>query len=708
MVKKKTSSPKLKERRGKNLVIVESPAKARTLEKFLGPDYKVAACGGHIRDLPASRLGVDIEKDFAPTYVTIKGKNKILKNLKKLAKDAKTIFLAPDPDREGEAIAWHLKYLLKEDEKIKRIEFNEITKGAIQDAVKHPRKIDIKRVDAQQGRRILDRLVGYKLSPLLWKKVRKGLSAGRVQSIAVRLICEREKEIKDFNPQEYWSITAELNKDSKTFLAKLMLKDVIQNKEAADKIFNACKDASYLVKKVTKKEQKRNPSAPFITSTLQQEASRRLGFSARKTMTLAQQLYEGIDIKGEGHVGLITYMRTDSVRIAQTALTEARKYIESAFGKDYLPEKPRTYRTKKSAQDAHEAIRPTSAMRDPSLLKDSLGPDQFKLYVLVWRRFVACQMSSAILDKTAVEISAAKYRFRANGSIIKFKGFIELYTEAKEDREGKEAPEEKDETLPNLDDGDTLALEKLLPKQHFTEPPPRFNEASLIRELEAKGIGRPSTYAPIIATIDSRGYIQREGRVFVPTELGTTTNGLLVKFFPTIMEVQFTAQMENELDAILAGKTDYITILKQFYGPFAENLDNAHKNMKSVKKEIKTDEICPTCGKNLVIRSGRYGDFYACSGFPACRFTRAIIKSIGIKCPKCDGEIIQRRSRRGKIFYGCSKYPKCTEAYWYKPTGNKCDKCGSMLLIKQLKSGEVVFCSSKTCDNSKGINKPEQ
>lgn len=692
----------------KNLIIVESPAKARTLEKFLGPDYKVVACGGHIRDLPASRLGVDIENDFAPTYVTIKGKNKIIKNLKKLASDAKTIFLAPDPDREGEAIAWHLKHLLKEDEKIKRIEFHEITKGAIQDAVKHPRTIDINRVDAQQGRRILDRLVGYKLSPLLWKKVRKGLSAGRVQSVAVRLICEREQEIKAFNPQEYWSVTAELNKDNKSFSAKLVLKDTIKDKETADKIYEACKNASFVVKKVTKKEQKRNPSAPFITSTLQQEASRRLGFSARKTMTLAQQLYEGIDTKEEGHVGLITYMRTDSVRIAQTALDEARKYIESTFGKEYLPEKPIAYRSKKSAQDAHEAIRPTSAMRDPGVLKDSLGPDQFKLYVLIWRRFVSCQMASAILDKTGVEITASKYNFKANGSIIKFNGFMELYIEAKEDREGKEVPEEKDETLPNLNAEDQLALEKLLPKQHFTEPPPRFNEASLIRELEAKGIGRPSTYAPIIATIDSRGYIQREGRVFVPTELGVTTNGLLVEYFPTIMEIQFTAHMENQLDEILSGKNDYISILKQFYGPFAENLDNAHKNMKSVKKEIQTDELCPDCKKNLVIRSGRFGDFYACSGFPTCRFTRAIIKSIGVKCPKCEGEIIQRRSRRGKIFYGCSSYPKCTEAYWYKPTGNKCDKCGSMLLIKQLKSGEVVFCSKKECDNSKGTNKEEQ
>ncbi|NQU17669.1 MAG: type I DNA topoisomerase [Candidatus Saganbacteria bacterium] len=688
----------------KNLVIVESPAKARTLEKFLGPDFKVAACGGHIRDLPASRLGVDVEKNFTPTYVTIKGKNKILKNLKKLAADSKTIFLAPDPDREGEAIAWHLKYLLDQESKIKRIEFHEITKEAILRAVKHPRKIDLKRVDAQQGRRILDRLVGYKLSPLLWKKVRKGLSAGRVQSIAVRLICEREKEIREFKPEEYWSILADLKKEEKSFQAKLVLKEVLPNKLAADTIYNSCKDAQYVVKKVVRKEQKRNPASPFITSTLQQEASRRLGFSARKTMTIAQQLYEGVDLKDEGHVGLISYMRTDSVRIAQSAILEVRKYIEQTFGANYLPEKPRVFRTKKSAQDAHEAIRPTSSVRDPNTIKDLLEPDQLKLYSLIWKRFVACQMASAILDKTAVDITASKYNFKANGSIIKFKGFIELYTEAKEDHEGKEAPQEQDETLPDLAEGDILGLEKLTPRQHFTEPPPRFNEASIIRELEAKGIGRPSTYAPIIATIDGRGYIIREGRVFKPTELGIATNGLLVKFFPQVLDVQFTAHMEEQLDEILAGKTDYITILTEFYGPFAKNLANAYDNMETIKKEIQTDEICPECKKNLVIRSGRYGDFFACSGFPECRFTRAIIKPSGVKCPKCGGDILERRSRRGKIFYGCGSYPKCKEAYWYKPVGKSCPSCGSMLLTKMLKSGEVTFCSKKECPNAKGIN----
>ncbi|MFC1496830.1 type I DNA topoisomerase, partial [Candidatus Margulisiibacteriota bacterium] len=650
----------------KHLVIVESPAKARTLEKFLGPGYKVAACGGHIRDLPASRIGVDVDNNFAPTYVTIKGKSKIIKNLEKLAKASDTIFLAPDPDREGEAIAWHLSHLIDSAAKTKRIEFNEITREAVQRAVKNPRKIDMNRVDAQQGRRILDRLVGYKLSPLLWKKVRKGLSAGRVQSISVKLICEREKEINDFTPEEYWSISARLQKEdvAASFWSKLSTKEIIPNKTAADIIFEVCKNSPFKVKKITKKEQKRNPAPPFITSTLQQEASRRLGFSPRKTMTIAQQLYEGIELSGEGSVGLITYMRTDSVRIANSALADVRKYIEDNFGKPYLPEKPRHYKTKKSAQDAHEAIRPTRAPRDPETIKTSLNSDQLKLYSLIWKRFIACQMASAIMDKTSINISADKHIFKASGSIIKFNGFITLYTEAQEDKEGKVATQEQEAILPELTEGETLKLEELLPKQHFTEPPPRFNEASLIRELEQKGIGRPSTYAPIIATIEDRGYIRREGRVFFPTELGTTTNGLLVQHFPKIMDVQFTAQLEDELDAVVAGKMKYEQTLKEFYEPFAANLSKAYIDMKSVKKEIPTDEICPTCGKNLLIRSGRYGDFYACSGFPDCRFTKPLIKKSGIKCPKCSGDILERRSRRGKIFYGCSNYPKCKEAYW--------------------------------------------
>ncbi|OGC03363.1 DNA topoisomerase I [candidate division WOR-1 bacterium RIFOXYA12_FULL_43_27] len=678
----------------KNLVIVESPAKAKTLEKFLGEGYKVLACGGHVRDLPASRLGVDVEKNFQPTYITIKGKTKIIKGLKEQADKATTIFLAPDPDREGEAIAWHLKYLLENEAKIKRIEFHEITKEAVQYAVAHPRKIDQPRVDAQQGRRILDRLVGYKLSPLLWQKVRKGLSAGRVQSIAVRIICEREKEIQDFKAQEYWSLTALLNKQGHPFSARLVTKEDLPPKGLVDKAFNDCKDAKFIVKKIVQKEQKRNPSPPFITSTLQQDASRKLGFSARKTMTLAQQLYEGIEIKGEGSVGLITYMRTDSVRIAASALEEVRGYISKTFGADFLPEKARTFKTKKSAQDAHEAIRPTYVAKNPEAVADSLDAEQLKLYTLIWKRFVASQMAHAVLDKTAVDIDSAHHLFKANGSVVKFNGFMELYSEA--DPPAGEAGD-KEETLPVLVEGEEVGLKELLPKQHFTEPLPRYNEASLIKELEAKGIGRPSTYAPIMHTIEDRGYVRREGRVFFPTELGIVTNGLLVKHFPRIMDIQFTAHMEDELDEIVAGKMKYPDVLKEFYDPFAEDLDLAYKNMEKVKKEVMTDEICPTCGKNLVIRSGRFGEFYACSGFPECRFTKALLKSIGIKCPKCGGEIVVRRSRRGKVFYGCGNYPKCTEAYWYKPTGKTCPTCGNMLLVKTLKSGEVTFCGNKDC-----------
>ena len=684
----------------KNLVIVESPAKARTLEKFLGQGYRVSACGGHVRDLPTARLGVDIKDNFSPSYIIIKGKKKIITTLQKQAESSQVIYLAPDPDREGEAIAWHLKNLLDQEPKIKRIEFNEITREAVQRAIKHPREIDMKRVDAQQGRRILDRLVGYKLSPLLWKKVRKGLSAGRVQSIAVRLICEREKEVQQFKPQEYWSITAQLAKDqpeAKHFFAKFQSKEIVPDQASAQKIYDECKGASFVVRKITKKEQKRNPAPPFITSTLQQEASRRLGFSARKTMTIAQQLYEGVEIKDEGSVGLITYMRTDSVRIAQSAILEARSYIEKKFGRQFLPEKPRHYRTKKTAQDAHEAIRPTRAARDPDQLKDSLSVDQLKLYTLIWKRFIACQMAQAVVFKTSADISAASHAFRATGSTIKFNGFIELYTEAKEDREGQETVPEQENILPELSEGEILKLLELSPKQHFTEPPPRYNEASLIRELEQKGIGRPSTYAPIIATIEDRHYVKREGRVFYPTELGETTNSLLVEHFPRIMDLQFTAHLEDELDDIVAGKIGYIDVLKEFYDGFAENLSRAYLEMKKVKKEIPTEEVCPDCGKKLVIRSGRYGDFYACNGFPKCRFTKPLIKSSGVKCPKCGGEILERRSRRGKIFYGCSNYPSCKEAYWYKPSGELCPQCGSMLVFKELKSGTVIDCSSKTC-----------
>ncbi len=730
----------------KKLVIVESPAKARTLEKFLGKDFSVKACGGHVRDLPAKRLGVDVEKDFEPKYVLIKGKSSIIKHLKDAAKKAAIVFLAPDPDREGEAIAWHLMALLPGG-KVKRIEFNEITKNAVEAAVKHPRDIDLKRVNAQQARRILDRLVGYKISPLLWKKIRKGLSAGRVQSVAVRLICDREKEIEAFKPKEYWSITASLSPKEREeiFQAKLIEKSGkkinIGNENTAEKITNELEKAVFNIGKINRREQRRNPAPPFTTSTLQQEAARKLGFRARKTMIIAQQLYEGVEIKGEGSLGLITYMRTDSVRIAKSAQAEARKYIEKEYGQNFLPKEPRIYKKKKQAQDAHEAIRPTSSFRRPEGISDSLTSDQLKLYGLIWSRFIASQMASAIIDLVSIDISAADYTFRATGSSIKFDGFMRAYIEEKD---YKTEEEEKPQILPSLAEGESLELKELLPKQHFTQPPPRYTEASLVKELEQKGIGRPSTYAPILGTITSRGYVIREGRTLKPTELGTLVTEQLLKHFPTIMDIRFTAHMEDDLDDIVAGKMEWIDALKEFYEPFSKTLERAKVEMKKIKKEKMTSEICPKCGKNLMIRQGRYGDFLACSGFPKCRFTKSlpsevdkqvkghekcekcgkpmtlkssrygtflactgypkcknikpILKEIGVKCPKCGGELVERRSKRGRLFYGCSNWPKCKFATWNKPLPAKCPKCGSLLVEKKQKDKTVKKCSSKTCD----------
>ena len=704
-------------------MIVESPAKARTLKKFLGKDFEIEACGGHVRDLPRKTLGVKIEKDFEPTYQIIKGKEKIIKGLKTAAQTAELVFLAPDPDREGEAIAWHLKALLGEDGKVKRIEFNEITKEAVTQAVKLPREIDMARVNAQQARRILARLVGYKISPLLWKKVRKGLSAGRVQSVAVRLICEREEQIKKFKAEEYWDILAQLStREKEEFLAKLTAKGeealgvrpkekgrVISSETEAKKILKELEGARYRVTKIEKKEQKRHPSPPFITSTLQQEAARKLGFSAKRTMVLAQKLYEGIDLKGEGRIGLITYMRTDSVRLAEEAEKAVRKYIAEVFGKEYLPPQPQRYKKKKQAQDAHEAIRPTSVLRHPEKIKESLKPDELKLYDLIWKRFIACQMKSAVFDQTAVNIQANHYRFRATGSVLKFDGFIKVYLESEDEGEG----EEKAGTLPLLKEGEELSLLSLSPEQHFTQPPPRYNEASLVKELEKRGIGRPSTYAPILSTVQERGYVEKEGKALKPTEIGITTNRLLVKHFPRIMDIKFTAHMEDDLDDIVAEKMEWAEALKEFYEPFAKALAEAEVKMEKVKKEIKTKELCPKCGKIMVIRQGRYGDFLACSGYPKCKFTKTlpeeeskalvgqekcekcgrpmtlkhsrygdflactgypkcknikpILKKIGAKCPKCGGELVERRTRKGKLFYGCSNYPKCEFATWQKP-----------------------------------------
>ncbi|MGB9612773.1 MAG: type I DNA topoisomerase, partial [Candidatus Margulisiibacteriota bacterium] len=601
----------------KNLVIVESPAKARTIEKFLGKEYEVEACGGHVRDLPPRSLGVNIGKNFEPTYIIMKGKENIIRNLKAKSSKAGMVYLAPDPDREGEAIAWHLKVALGTDGKVKRIEFNEITKEAVLEAVRHPREIDMLRVNAQQTRRILDRLVGYKLSPLLWKKVRKGLSAGRVQSVAVRLVCEREEEIKKFKAEEYWDLQAKLRTKEKGIIkAKLVSKNgepfgvspkekgkVISSREEAEKLVEELSTKDFIVSAIREKEVRKNPLPPFITSTLQQEASRRFGFSAKKTMMIAQKLYEGIELKDEGRVGLITYMRTDSVRISAEAIGEVRKLIADRFGSVYLPAAAITYKKKKQAQDAHEAIRPTSVFRYPQKIKDSLKAEEFKLYELIWKRFVACQMSSAVFNQTSVDIRADAYLFRATGSVLKFDGFLKLYEEIEEGEEKKEI------LLPKLSEKEKLTLEKIFPQQHFTEPPPRYTEATLVKELEQRGIGRPSTYAPILSTIQERGYVTKEGKALKPTEIGMLTNSLLVKYFPKILDLKFTAHMENDLDEILTGKVSWVEVLKEFYGPFQKSLAEAEVKMEKVKKEVMTEELCPECGSKLVIRQGRYGDF---------------------------------------------------------------------------------------------------
>jgi len=711
----------------KTLVIVESPAKASTLEKFLGEGFEVEACGGHVRDLPAKSLGVKIDNNFAPNYQIIKGKEKIIKQLKSAAEKADQVLLAPDPDREGEAIAWHLQIILGEDAKVKRIEFNEITKEAVTEAVKHPRSVDMARVNAQQARRILDRIVGYKLSPLLWKKVRKGLSAGRVQSVAVRIVCEREEEIQKFKAEEYWDIFAHLMPvEGQEFSSKLIAKDqaplgvspkekgqVIRSQAEADQIIKELENAAFSVSKISRKEQKRYPSPPFITSTLQQEAARKLGFSAKRTMVIAQKLYEGIDIKEEGRVGLITYMRTDSVRLSNEAEVEARKYIEVGFGKEYLPSQAIKYKKKKQAQDAHEAIRPTAVQRIPEKIKESLNADELKLYELIWKRFVACQMNPAVFDQTSIDLVVNNYTFRTTGSILKFDGFMKVYLESVDE----EGPEEKSTLLPSLKEGQSLKLIQLLPQQHFTQPPPRYTEASLVKELESKGIGRPSTYAPILSTIQERGYVKKEGTALQPTEIGMLTNSLLVKHFPQILDLKFTAQMEDELDDILTHKLEWTVALQHFYVPFAQALAEAEVKMEKVKKEIMTEEKCPNCGRPLVIRQGRYGDFIACSGYPKCKFTKPlpgsepqgvmeqekcekcgkplvikhsrygdflacsgypecknikpIVKKIGVKCPKDGGELVERRTKRGKIFYSCINYPKCDFATWQKPTGKE-------------------------------------
>lgn len=695
----------------KPLIIVESPAKTKTLKNFLGGKYDIQASVGHVRDLPKSRLGVDVEKDFQPSYSILPDRKKVVAELKKAASNASEVYIASDPDREGEAIAWHVAEALKLDHP-KRIEFNEITQSAVTEAFQHPRTIDQKRVGAQQARRVLDRLVGYKISPLLWSKVKRNLSAGRVQSVTVRLICEREREIQAFVPVEYWSLIARLTPEHTVFPfdAKLITigkeKASLSNEGEAQAVVDELNGETYQVSKITLSERRRHAPAPFITSTLQQEASRKLGFNALRTMRLAQDLYEGIELGSEGAVGLITYLRTDSTRVAPEALEECRSYIEGKYGKDYLFQTARVHKSSnKAAQDAHECIRPTSVPREPDAIKGFLSPDQLKLYKLIWQRFVASQMTPAVYDVETVDIKAGRFGFRATGSTEKFKGFRILYTEGTDDK--SDVDDEDRPPLPKLAEKEIVKLIELLPAQHFTEPPPRYTEATLVKTLEEKGIGRPSTYASIVSTIRERGYVELEQKRFRPTDLGFMVNDLLVKHFPSVLDVSFTASVETQLDEVENGKIDWVSLLREFYGPFEKALGEAHETMERVKVEPKeSDEVCPNCGRKMLIRQSRFGqEFLGCSGYPECKTTKSLQPPLDIKCPQCaQGDVVERKSRRGKVFYGCNRYPDCNFVSWDKPIAERCPQCGGVLVDKVTRSrGHEIRCSAEGCGYSRPV-----
>ncbi len=767
----------------KNLVIVESPAKAKTLQKYLGRDYQVKASVGHILDLPKSKLGVEIENDFRPEYTVIHGKKKIIDELREAAKGKENIFLAPDPDREGEAIAWHIAEKIGgrgkgKKSNIHRVLFNEITKNAVQKAIKEPRELDRDLYEAQQTRRILDRLVGYQISPLLWKKVRRGLSAGRVQSVAVRLICERENEIRAFQPVEYWSITARLEgQNPPPFEARLLRigdqrldpeKFRVENEAAAAELVSRLRSEPWTVTKIERKERRRNPAPPFITSRLQQEASRKLGFSPSRTMRAAQHLYEGIELGSEGAVGLITYMRTDSTRVSPEAIGAVRGLIGERYGKEYLPENPVTYSTKKGAQDAHEAIRPTSMEYPPERLSGSLGKDEMALYNLVWNRFVASQMMPAVFDHTAVDIEADGTTFRATGQVMKFDGFIRVYTEGRDDEKKGEDDEENEaeRRLPLLQEGEKLRLHELLPEQHFTQPPPRFTQAALIKELEEKGIGRPSTYASIVSTILNKEYVSEDKqRRLRPTELGFLVTELLVDAFPDVLNVEFTAGMESTLDEIEEGRQKWVEAMRRFYEPFSRDLASADERMRNVKAEgqpteiacaqcgskmvIKwgrsgeflacprypeckntsnfvrdeegnlkvaeeevTNEVCENCGRPMQVRFGRYGKFLGCSGYPECKTVRSLTRPVptGVACPECkQGEVMEKRSRRGKVFYSCNRFPNCRFATWDRPIPEACPQCSAPFLVEKTtkRAGTVRRCLSEGCDYQETVAEAE-
>lgn len=686
----------------KYLVIVESPAKAKTIEKYLGRNYKVVASLGHIRDLPKSRMGIDFENNYEPDYITIRGKGPVIKDLKKHAKKAEKIFLAADPDREGEAIAWHLSFLLDLDNKEKnRVVFNEITKEAVKEALKNPRHLNEDLIDSQQARRILDRIVGYQISPLLWKKVKRGLSAGRVQSVALKMICDRENEIKTFKPEEYWSIEANFMKNRKKFQANFYgingKKQPLPNNDSVQDVLGRLdKNEDWDVTKVIKKERKRNPLPSFTTSSLQQEAAGKLNFRTRKTMMVAQQLYEGINIGRGGAVGLITYMRTDSTRLSNTAKEQANELILSEYGKEYAATTQLKQSKQKSAQDAHEAIRPTSAMRKPADIEKYLSKDQMKLYSLIWSRFIASQMKPAVYDTMRVDIEQNGVTFRANGSKIKFKGYQMVYQDSKT---------EKDNMLPDLKEGDRIQLESMEPNQHFTQPPARYSEATLIKTLEENGVGRPSTYAPTLETIQRRYYVALKNKRFEPTELGEIVNEIIAEFFPDIVDVNFTAELEKDLDSVEEGKREWVDIIDQFYKPFKKEVDKAIEEVEEVEIEDEPAGFdCEKCGSPMVIKMGRYGKFHACSNFPDCRNTKPIVKKIGVTCPTCKkGEVVERKSKKSRIFYGCERYPECDFTSWDKPIGRDCPKCEQYLVEKATKSQRQVKCSN--CDYEEAVQK---
>lgn len=683
---------------GQKLVIVESPAKAKTIGKYLGSSYIVKASMGHVRDLPKSQLGVDIDNNYNPKYITIRGKGDLLNDLRKEAKKSEKVFLATDLDREGEAISWHLAEALKLDKNQKcRIEFNEITKGAIKAAIKQPRKININLVDAQQARRVLDRLVGYKISPILWRKVKWGLSAGRVQSVALNMICNREEEVQKFIPKEYWTIEAELKKESKkSFVVKLVSKNgkkiEINNEEEVNSIISQLNENKYTVNEIKKSNKKKTPLPPFTTSTFQQDSYKKLNYSTKKSMSIAQQLYEGIDIKGVGTVGLITYMRTDSVRISKEAQESARNYIVESFGNEYIPKEVRNFKGKKNIQDAHEAIRPTDVTLSPEKIKGSLTKEQYKAYDLIWKRFMASQMAECIVNTISVNIKNGEYALKATGSNILFDGFMKLYKYSEESDEGNTK-------LPELKKDDELIKNEVKGIQHFTQPPARFSEASLVKMLEENGIGRPSTYAPIISTLLDRKYVKREKKNLIPTELGGIVNNIVSEFFKQIVDAEFTAEMENKLDNIEEGKEEWRSVVAEFFAPLEKAIEIAEKEIAKVTIEDEvTDVKCEKCGKNMVIKHGRFGDFLACPGYPECKNTKPIVEEINVPCPKCGGKVLLRKSKKGKKFYGCSNYPECDFVSWFEPVDKKCPECGTYMVKKYNKTnGEYFQCSNGEC-----------